>query len=182
MNVYDFDKTLYRRDSSVDFYKWCLRTYPRTILSLPRAGLAFALMALRVWDKTRCKQFFYRYLRHVPAGAPSLFWRTHLDGIVPWYAAQRRPDDVVISASPEFLLRPAAQALGFFLMASRVDQATGVYDGVNCSGAEKVRRFREVYPNARVDGFWSDSHSDDPMAKIADRAFLVRRGVPGPWR
>jgi len=35
MNVYDFDKTLYRRDSSVDFYKWCLRNYPRTRLSLP---------------------------------------------------------------------------------------------------------------------------------------------------
>lgn len=181
MNVYDFDKTLYPRDSTAEFYRWCLRVYPAARPSLLRTLAAFALMGLRILDKTRAKQMFYRFLRRVPADAPERFWKTRLSGIHPWYLMQRRTDDVVISASPEFLLRPVADALGFILIASRVDPATGVYTGRNCSGAEKVRRFLERYPNARVEGFWSDSHSDDPMAALAERAFLVRRDVPGPW-
>ena len=81
----------------------------------------------------------------------------------------------------EFLLRPAADALGFALMASPVDQATGRYDGENCHGQEKVRRFREKYGDAHVEGFWSDSRSDTPMALLADQAWLVKKDEIVPW-
>ena len=33
MNVYDFDNTIYRGDSSVDFFRHCAVKYPRTLLS-----------------------------------------------------------------------------------------------------------------------------------------------------
>ena len=95
--------------------------------------------------------------------------------------AQKRDDDLVISASPEFLLRPVSHALGFALMASPVDQATGRYEGENCHGAEKVRRFREKYGQAHVEGFWSDSRSDSPMAALADEAWLVTKEGVVPW-
>ena len=104
-----------------------------------------------------------------------------LKNICPWYLAQKRPDDLIISASPEFLLRPAARAVGFALLASPVEQATGLYKGENCHGAEKVRRFREAYGDAPVEGFWSDSRSDTPMAELAERAFLVTKTGNVPW-
>ena len=66
-------------------------------------------------------------------------------------------------------------------MASPVDQATGVYGGENCHGAEKVRRFREKYGEAPVEGFWSDSRSDAPMAALAKQAWLVTRDGIEPW-
>ena len=59
-------------------------------------------------------------------------------------------------------------------MASNVDKFTGKYDGINCHGKEKVRRFYEVWPDGVIDDFYSDSYSDDPLARISKRAFLVK--------
>ena len=181
MNVYDFDKTIYPRDSTAQFYLWCLRRFPRTWLTLPCTAWAFFCLGLRLKPKTQCKQIFYRFLRHVPADAPERFWKEHIKDMFPWYLAQKRADDLVISASPEFLLRPAAEAVGFALLASPVDQATGRYHGENCHGDEKVRRFRAVYGDAPVEGFWSDSRSDTPMARLAAHAWLVGKGKAVPW-
>lgn len=181
MNVYDFDKTIYPVDSTAQFYRWCLRRWPACRRTLGLTVWAFACIGLGIKTKTQGKELFYRFLRHVPAEAPALFWDEHLRFIRPWYLAQRQPDDLVISASPEFLLRPAAERLGFALIASRVEQSTGFYHGENCHGGEKVRRFRQAYGDADVDGFWSDSRSDAPMAGLARQAFLVKNGVPGPW-
>lgn len=181
MNVYDFDKTIYPVDSTAQFYLWCLRRYPACRRTLGWTAWAFFCMGTRLKTKTQSKEIFYRFLRHVPADAPVLFWQEHISAIRPWFHAQRRADDLIISASPEFLLAPAARLLEFALIASPVEQATGRCLGENCHGAEKVRRFRDAYGEARVDGFWSDSRSDAPMAALADCAFLVKNGVPEPW-
>ncbi len=181
MNVYDFDKTIYPADSTAQFYLWCLRRYPACRRTLGWTAWAFFCMGTRLKTKTRAKEIFYRFLRHVPAEAPELFWAERLGRIRPWYLEQRRPDDLVISASPEFLLAPAARDLGFRLLASPVEQATGLYRGENCHGAEKVRRFREACGDAPVEGFWSDSRSDAPMAALAGRAFLVKGEAIEDW-
>ena len=181
MNVYDFDKTIYPVDSTAQFYRWCLVRYPGVWLEIPAAAWAFFCMGTKLKTKTQSMQIFYRFLRHVSADAPERFWREHIKDICPWYLAQRRDDDLVISASPEFLLRPVSEALGFALMASPVDQATGRYDGENCHGQEKVRRYRKVYGDAPVEGFWSDSRSDTPMARLAAEAWLVKKDGIVPW-
>ena len=51
---------------------------------------------------------------------------------------------------------------------------SGKYIGENCHGKEKVRRFREEFGEAQIDAFYSDSHSDDPMAETAKKAFLIK--------
>lgn len=181
MNTYDFDKTIFPRDSTATFYLWSLRRCPRALFSLPRTAIAFALMALRLRSQTRCKEIFYGFLRHLPKDMPERFWQEHIDRIYPWYLAQSREDDVVISAGPEFLLKPVAEKLGFTLIASRVDSRTGKTDGLNCHGEEKVRRFREIYGDATPERFYSDSLSDAPMAHIADEAFMIRHGKITPW-
>ncbi len=181
MNAYDFDKTIFPRDSTATFYLWCLRRCPRALLSLPQTAFAFALLGLKLREKTRCKEIFYGFLRHIPADAPVRFWQEHLGQIYPWYSAQKRADDIIISASPEFLLRPAAEALGVALIASRVDPRSGKTEGLNCHGEEKVRRFRALYPDAAVEEFYSDSLSDTPMARQAARAFLIVRGAVTDW-
>ena len=103
------------------------------------------------------------------------FWDKNKKNIKDFYYENQREDDLVTSASPEFLLRPICQRLGISrLIASRVDKYSGRYAGENNWGEEKVKRFYEVYPNGEVEEFYSDSYSDDPMAKIADRAYLVK--------
>ena len=103
--------------------------------------------------------------------------------IRPWYLAQKRPDDLVISASPEFLLAPACRMLGIRApIASRVDVQTGRYTGANCKGEEKPRRLREAYPDVVIDDFYSDSRSDAPLARMAKRAWLVKGDERTPWQ
>ncbi|MBR2021815.1 MAG: haloacid dehalogenase-like hydrolase [Clostridia bacterium] len=102
------------------------------------------------------------------------FWSRNFDGIFDWYRKIHKESDVVISASPEFLLEGVCKKLGVQkMMASRVDKKTGRYEGENCHGEEKVRRFYEAYPDGVIDNFYSDSVSDAPLAKIAKNAFVI---------
>ena len=176
MNVYDFDQTIYRRDSTADFYFYCLARRPWIAFLLPMQGFHFARYLLGRISKTAFKERFYRFFTKVPDMDAWVedFWRTHRGGISAWYLAQQRADDLVISASPEFLLRPICRELGIsHLLASRVDPKTGKYTGKNCHGREKVRRLRAAFPGAEVGEFCSDSLSDTPLAELAGKSYII---------
>jgi phosphatidylglycerophosphatase C len=175
INVYDFDNTIYRGDSSYDFFRHCAVKYPRVLLFAAAALPWFLGMLLGIVDKTRAKERFYRYLRHVPEILDEVerFWLTHDKNLKSWYFEQKREDDLIISASPSFLLEPLMRRLNLRMIASRVDPATGLYNGANCHGEEKVRRMREAYPETQIAQFYSDSMNDLPLARLAQEAFLV---------
>lgn len=184
MNAYDFDKTIYKNDSTADFYIFCIKKKPSLVFTLFRT--AFAAVSYYLFKhgtKTDFKQSMYRFLTRIDATAlAEEFWDTHIGGIKSFYLSQHRDDDVIISASPEFLLKPVCTRLGIkHLIASKVDPKTGIYSGENCHGKEKVRRFYERFPNGRIDLFYSDSHSDDPLADLADESFLVKGEKVLPW-
>ncbi len=183
-NVYDFDKTIYLRDSTADFYFYCLRRYPSILAELPLTALYFALYALQRCSKTIFKEKMYRFLRHLPDADRLVrdFWQEHRGHMAAYYSQVRRSDDIIISASPEFLLEPIAEQMGFgTLIASRVDKKTGLYNGLNCYGQEKVRRLKELLPHVEINRFYSDSLSDTPLATLAKEAFFIRNGIPEPW-
>ena len=80
------------------------------------------------------------------------------------------------------LLLPACRILKIEnLIASRVDKNTGLFDGENCWGEEKLKRLREGMPDVSVGEFYSDSISDAPLAGIAEKAYIVRHGRLIPW-
>ncbi len=178
MNCYDFDKTIYRGDSSCDFYLFCLRRHPKILRYLPcQAKAFFRHYVLHSITKTEMKAIFYRYFKAIPDMTQELivFWERHLEKIQKFYYEQQREDDVIISASPEFFLQPACAKLGIaHLIASPVDSKTGEYQGENCHGQEKVKRFLALFPDAEVDCFYSDSLSDTPMAELSKKAYLVK--------
>lgn len=175
MNVYDFDDTIYRGDSTLDFWKFCARRHPKTLLSLPKVGISFLKYLFGRSSKTEFKEAFFSFLRYVPnvEAEVSVFWERHFSRIQSWYLAQMQSSDVIISASPEFLLRPVADRLGVSLIASCVDERIGEFSGENCKGDEKVRRFGAEYPGVGIEKFYSDSLSDTPLAELARDAFVV---------
>ena len=67
-------------------------------------------------------------------------------------------------------------------MASKVNPISGKYDGLNCHGKEKVRRFREKFGNAIIDEFYSDAYCDTPLAEIAVKSFMVKRDKISDWK
>ena len=186
MNIYDFDGTLYSGDSTMDFLKFSLKKHPALVRFLPGIGwAALRYYGFHVIEKTDMKERFYRiFSGYDPEGLLEEFWDLHQHKLFPWYAGkQQREDDIIISASPEFLLKPICKRLGIkHLIASRVDSRTGKYTGKNCHGADKVLRLEEELGITHCDRFYSDAYSDQPMAQIADEAFLVKKdGSITPW-
>jgi len=184
-NVYDFDHTVAYFDSGSQFILFCLRRHffrmaghmPRVLREL----LRFRHGAKR--GKT-VKGEYYLFLRRLPGWREEarLFWEAKADQMLkPWYLAQMRPDDVIISCSPDFLLQPLCDKLGVRLLATRVDQRTGRLEGFSCYGAEKVRRLREAFGDIEIGEFYSDSLSDTPLAKLAQKAFFVRGDERMDW-
>lgn len=62
-----------------------------------------------------------------------------------------------------------------------MDPVKGICIGPNCRDYEKVRRFREIFGDARIDSFYSDSDHDAPLARLAERAFMVKNGQISEW-
>ena len=185
MNVYDFDGTIYRGDSSVDFFAFCLTRYPWLAIFLPYQIAMILAYKLRLCSKEQEKSAYFSFLRLVPdvQSTVTAFWRKKKIKIESWYLAQKKQDDVVISASPAFLLLPISEHLNIGkLIASEVNSHTGTFESKNCSGEEKVRRLKKLFADATIDSFYSDSESDKPMAKLAQNAFKVKKGILNKWR
>lgn len=184
MNVYDFDGTIYNGDSTVDFFLYALGRKPALIRYVPKQLWGFALYGAKRIGKTELKEYFFCFLSGINAvELAELFWDQNQDRIYRWYLRQRQPDDIIISASAEFLLAPICQRLGIRrLIASKVNPKTGAFSGENCRGGEKVRRLKDEYQITHIHGFYSDSRSDLPLASIAHRAYLVEKGRLREWK
>ena len=183
MNVYDFDNTIYSGDSTMDFYFFCLKKHKKIALLLPSLGIAFLkYYVFKSGTKTQFKEKMYSFLRYCDTDKDvAEFWDSHIKNLKEWYLHQKRNDDVIISASPEFLLKPLEEKLDFTVIASRVDKNNGKYTGKNCYWDEKVLRFREIYKDAQIEKFYSDHYSDEPLAQISKEAFIVEENNIIPW-
>ena len=185
MNVYDFDKTVFYPDSSACFLKFCLRHYPKAFRNEIGTIVSEFFRYAFTGDAGAegIKEALFSVLKYLPDVNRTVndFWDENFCRIQQWYLEKKREDDVIISASPDFLVRPAAEKLGVQLIATPMCAQTGKIAGSNCHDEEKVRRFREIFPDGRIDAFYSDSLSDEPLAKLAEEAYLVKKGRLIPW-
>ena len=186
MNVYDFDNTIYKGDSTFDFYRFCALRHPKILLRLPKLLWDFVKFRMGKQTKTQFKEQMYKFLLDVPDAESevNIFWDKNIYKIKKFYRNIAKTDDVIISASPEFLVTPACRRIGLtHIMASRVDIKTGKYSGLNCHGEEKVKRFYERFPEGVIDNFYSDSLSDTPLAKLATKeSYLVKGETLEQWK
>ena len=184
MNVYDFDNTIYNGDSTLDFFLFCLKKHPKIIKYIPRQIYGFILYKSHKITKKEFKEMFFSFLSCLVDAKSDVasFWKKNEQKIKPWYISQRSNTDIVISASPRFLLEMICQELNINdLIASEVDITSGKFSGENCHDEVKVILFRKKYPDSIIDNFYSDSISDLPMAKIATNAYLVKKSVITKW-
>jgi len=183
-NVYDFDETIVYPNAGIEFIKFIMRRHPQLRLYLPRMGRE--AVHYRIFHK-RPKPFkaeFYVFMRSLPEWEKEveLFWKIYAGSMLrPWYLERKQPDDIIISDSADFLLRPICERLGVRLVATRVNTATGRLIGPDCYGLEKLRRLREEFGEVEIEEFYSDSLYDEPLAKMAKRAWLVNRDELTPW-
>lgn len=177
INIYDFDNTIYHGDSTVDFYKFCLNKRITILKRLPRFFYFAILYKLNKTTKDNMKENFFSFLQDFEDidFVVAEFWKKHKKNIKSFYQNKSHSQDVIISASPFFLLKPICDELKVKeLMASPVDKKTGKYQGKNCHGVEKVRRLKEKYPDIIVESTYTDSLSDKPILDLAKASYLVK--------
>ena len=185
VNVYDFDNTILRGDSTARFFAWCLRHRRRMWRDVPAQAVNGLLFVLKIRKKQDFKQRMLHFLTLIGDvdAAVDDFWKANIGRVKAWYPPRHRDDDVIISASPEFLIRPACQKLGVScVIGSPVDKRTGLFLGPNCHGKEKVSRFRARFPGECIEEFYSDSRSDAPLAELAGKAFWVKGEKLTEWK
>lgn len=184
MNVYDFDETIYDGDCTRDFVFYCMKNYPIMLFAWPKLVVYAPLFLLKIIKKTVFKEKLYSFLKYIPNSEEvcDTFVSQNIHKIKGWYKEQQREDDLIISASPEFLIKRFCEKAGIKnCMASIVDIHTGKYTGLNCYGEEKVRRFDEHYQRGTIEKFYSDSYSDSPLAAISKEAYIVKDDLIRRW-
>lgn len=183
MNVYTFDGTLYNGNVEKDFYTFCLGRNKKLLKFRTLQCLSYLKYIAGLISKTEYHEIFNSYLKDVENVDKEVeaFWETAEKKLIDWTQDWRLEDDVLISASPEFLLTAFAEKNNYTLYATKVDKNTGKIDGEVIYGEEKVTFFRDVFGNKPIIRFFGGSKADAHIAKIADRAYVIKNGRPAMW-
>jgi len=185
INIFDFDNTIYRGDSTADFYLFCVRRKPRLLIYLPCQLWHTLRYFLKLEKRGAFKGHFFIFIRGLKDIETMVerFWQSHFKNIKPWYLEMEHSHDVIISASPHFLLYPAFQKLGAHsLIATEVDLQTGQLIGENCYGEEKVVRLRQLFAEANIERAYTDSLVDLPLLALAKEPYLVKGDRVKPYK
>ena len=138
--------------------------------------IGFAKYMFGMCSKLEFKEKFYSFLKGINDTDSFIneFWDKNQNKIKQWYLDSQKDDDLIISASPTFLLNEICRRIGIkHLIASEVNKKTGVCEGKNCYGEEKVVRLKEVFEDHKIEEFYSDSLSDAPLSLLAEKRFIV---------
>lgn len=177
MKAFDFDGTLYDGDSSVDFFVYCLRKQPRCLLALPQLTINTIRYLLRRCSLDELKSSFFYFTKFLqePEEIIHSFWKNHSKKIKTNIAKHVDKGDLIISASPSFLLREPATKLGAYLVATEVDIGSGRLVSKNCKGAVKAERCIALNLDLPFEEVFSDSMSDMPLFRLSQVGHLVKK-------
>ncbi len=180
MNVYDFDNTIYDGESVFDFYLYTVRKQPKLIRYLfivMKAFLKYKLCRITIEEFEKIAE---KHARNYLSQLKNIdflikeFWDRNEHKIKSFYIRLMREDDVIISASIDFLLEELFSRIGVkHYLATEVDKSTGEVQNI-CYRKNKVHLFCEQFPNAKIDNFYTDSKNDAAMMKLAEHTYMVK--------
>ena len=180
MNVYDFDNTIYRGESGVDLFLGYLKKYPKLLKMFP---MAVKCIYKYKTGKMSLDEVMDKYAGVVENFAQSIediegdvvdFWDKNSSKIKSFYLRQRQDDDIIISACLDVVLEEICRRLNIKnFVGSKTDlESRKLVDF--CFRENKVKAFKEKFPDAEIDNFYTDSLNDQPMIDLARNAYLVK--------
>ena len=182
MKAFDFDNTIYRGESSLDFSLYMIRTHKKILLYLPVIMANAIRYKLCLVDKEKLGAEINKYMKLIIRDKREIrrlvktFWQTHADRMDTDMLRRIGPDDLIITAGPDFLLDGIRDRLGTQnIISSEVDLDRIEILHFNFKD-NKVSRLRELYGNTRIDAFYTDSYNDRALMEISDKVFLVKKG------
>ncbi len=177
MNVYDFDGTVYDGDSSKDFFLFSLRSGKIGLFKFIKILIYTFLYFIKIISVEKYKEIFFNYVKNIDNLTDFInkFWEKYdykINNDLKHILNNNR-NNYIITASPEFLIKPISKKYNAKCIGTKIDVKTGIIDGKNCSGYEKVMRLNEVCPNAKIDSFYTDSIKDKPLVNISKKSYMV---------
>lgn len=175
MNVYDFDKTIFAGDCSIGFCIWCMNRHPKLWFTFfPKAVINLIRKKTGKMPEYLMQRKFFSYLTLIDDFDVQIerYWNKNEKKISAWYLAQKRDDDLIISASPTCIIEPIAKRLDVRFMATEYDREYGVLVNNLMYAREKAKYIIDRgFP--LIENFYSDSLADTPLALCAEKAYLV---------
>lgn len=181
MNVYDFDNTIYDGESLVDFYFFCLKRHPkllRYLFYVFRNYVSYRMCRIG-YDELHSK--LSQHAVTVLSEFDNLddevkqFWKKNSRKLKKFYFQLQRWDDVVLSASFNFLIEDICREIGIkHVICSEVDTKTGQIKKL-CYRDNKMNCFREQFGGAVIDKFYTDSANDVSVIRQALSAYVVKK-------
>jgi phosphatidylglycerophosphatase C len=183
--AFDFDGTLTWKDSFIAFLAWRAgpSRYAAGLLRLMPAAAHYLIhrdrgrlkaAAVREFlNGTHREQLEADAQRFATEKAQSLFRPDAIRMWRRWLAEGARL--VIVTASPEVIIAPFARGLGAdTLIGTRLafdadDGVTGVLEGENCRGPEKVARLKSAFgDNVALEAAYGDTDGDREMLALAE--------------
>ena len=175
MNAYDFDGTIYPSNCTIEFALWCMKRHPKLWVTyapyMLKSGILYKLGKLPSYIMLRELYSFLTYVDDFDVQIER-YWDKNEHRISSWYLEQRKPDDLIISASPNCIIEPIARRLGVDYVGTDYDREFGVLLN-NLMYAREKARYIIDHGFPVIEHFYSDSLSDTPLALCAEQAHLV---------
>lgn len=180
MTVYDFDNTIYDGESGFDIFMFYLKKDPKEIAKfIPKFGEAFIKYKRGTINAdevvTEYGDILCSYCQKIVDIEKDVmkFWDENEKKIKSFYAKIQTPDDVIVSACPEIMLKEICRRIGVKnYIGSVMNEKTGEISRV-CYKQNKIKAYHDVYGDTPINDFYTDSKSDKPMMDISENVYLV---------
>lgn len=184
-DIYDFDGTIYDGDSSVDFFLYALKINKKTWKYVPIIIWYTLLYIFKCIHTKKYKEVVFSFIKEIPNLEDFVceFWETHDKKINDFFVQniKEKKKICIISASPEFLLKPYVDRFkDVELIGTKMDKK-GKIKGENCNKKEKVKRMYAWKKSVKIDKFYSDSIKDTPLAELSKEPYIVNHGKISTW-
>ena len=182
--LFDFDGTLTTKDTLMVFIRY-YAGLPKMILGFLVLSPVLIAYKLRLMNNQTAKElvmkfFFGKSLHAEFQESCDAFARTIIPGLIREKALETihhykedNAEIAVVSASPENWVAPWCKEQSIVCLSTRMQIAdsriTGMIDGNNCYGSEKVRRIKEVFDLSAYDEIiaYGDTSGDREMLAVA---------------
>ena len=178
MNIYDFDNTIFKGDSSVKFIKYSFIRHPFIVIwSLIKTLKESIKYLFHKSTFDMIKSELFSFVKHIKNFDEYMnkFTEKNMQHIKQFYLDRKKDNDVVISASFGFIVNSFCERLGIkYVITSEYDIEKGHIIGKNCKGEEKVRKLFLYFKDPIINEAYSDSKSDIPMLSLGKKTYLVK--------
>lgn len=192
--VFDFDGTLYKKDTMIQF---CLFIYKRYPFRLRYASIQILGAVMYLFKSITIEHFKTLFLSFLLGMSEEkvqqeleLFWASRFPKHFHPNVLQRLKElqdkniaCVCISASPDWMIQNACDHLGItqVLGSSVIEIEDKWVWRFNCRGKKKVAFLENALPNAVVVEAYSDNQDDHYLLEKAERGFKVQKGKIIPF-